>query len=137
LRVSLGIAYPERNLVRINSILQSENLGDVLEEVICHEAAHIAAYHLYGPKIKSHGPEWKELVTKAGFLPRTKLSCDLIEPQLKSPSQLYVHTCLICQSNRASKKPQPQWRCIECQESGLEGRLQIQSQPISGVSENA
>ena len=137
MRVSLGIAYPERNLVRINTILQSENLAHILEEVICHEVAHIAAYHLYGPKIKSHGPEWKDLVTKAGFHPRTRLSCDLIEPQLRSPSQHYVHTCLICQSSRISNKPQSRWRCIECQESGLPGELQIQSHPISGVSENA
>jgi predicted SprT family Zn-dependent metalloprotease len=137
LRVTLGIAYPKRNLVRLNIILQQPELAHLLEEVVCHEVAHIAAYHLHGPKIKIHGPEWRDLIIKAGFQPRTTLSSDFIQQPLAPSSHQYAHTCLVCQSSRLSAKPQPKWRCAECQEAGLDGVLRMQSHPNSGALHDA
>jgi len=33
-------------------------IGDPLEEVLCHELAHVAVYRLHGRAARTHGPEW-------------------------------------------------------------------------------
>jgi predicted SprT family Zn-dependent metalloprotease len=45
---------------------------DLLVEAVCHGLAHDAAYRLHGPFARPHGPEWKRLVTRAGFSSRTR-----------------------------------------------------------------
>jgi hypothetical protein len=47
-------------------------LRDLLEEVLCHELAHVAVYRLHGRAVRPHGPEWKGLVAAAGFKPRAR-----------------------------------------------------------------
>jgi len=48
LRRSLGRAYPERKLIRLSRLLQEPQYASLFEEVLCHEVAHIAAFHLHG-----------------------------------------------------------------------------------------
>jgi hypothetical protein len=45
----------------------------LLQEVLCHEMAHLATRELHGRNVRPHGPEWKALMTSAGFEPRTRL----------------------------------------------------------------
>jgi predicted metal-dependent hydrolase len=68
---SLGRCYPDRKLIRIAQFVREES-DALVQEVLCHEAAHIAAHHLYGSSIRPHGPEWKALMQKAGFPPSVK-----------------------------------------------------------------
>jgi SprT protein len=53
---SLGRCYPDRRLIRISSHLQSAPDG-LLQEVLCHEMAHLAARELHGRNVRPHGPE--------------------------------------------------------------------------------
>jgi hypothetical protein len=69
---SLGRAFPEKRLIRIASFLSTAD-EPLLEEILCHEMAHLATRELYGLKSRPHGPEWKALMVKAGFEPRTRL----------------------------------------------------------------
>ena len=69
---SLGRAYPERGLVRIAAPLAHGPAG-FLDEVLCHEAAHIAVYRLHGRSVRPHGVEWKSLMRVAGYEPSTRL----------------------------------------------------------------
>lgn len=131
LRRSLGRAYPERNLIRLSVLLQNADYAELFDEVLCHEAAHIAVFHLYGNSVLIHGPEWKELVQIAGFQPRLSQEAELLGTCRDSQGVEYVHTCPICHTTRTSKRPQPNWRCVPCQQSGLDGVLVIQSRPKS------
>ena len=68
---SLGRCYPDRKLIRIARFVLEES-DELFQEVLCHEAAHLAAYHLHGRSIRPHGHEWKALVQKAGYPPAVR-----------------------------------------------------------------
>ena len=68
---SLGRCYPDRKLIRIARFVLEES-AELFQEVLCHEAAHLAAYHLYGRSIRPHGQEWKALMQKAGYAPTVR-----------------------------------------------------------------
>lgn len=127
LRRSLGMAYPQRSLVRLNPLLRQPSYAALFEEALCHEAAHVVAYHLFGPEAKAHGPEWQALVRQAGYTPRRGYETDL-EGAFDGPTRVrYEHACSICRSVRVSSRPQPRWRCVACCEAGLSGELTIRS----------
>lgn len=69
---SLGRAYPERRLIRIAAPLL-RGPAPFLDEVLCHEAAHIVVFEKHGRAAKPHGAEWKNLMQVAGFEPATRL----------------------------------------------------------------
>lgn len=48
LRRSLGRAYPERDLVRLSELLKEPPYEQLFDEVLCHELAHVAVFHLHG-----------------------------------------------------------------------------------------
>jgi predicted SprT family Zn-dependent metalloprotease len=66
---SLGKAYPQRTLIRLNPSLLDPKDDRRLKEVACHEAAHLAVYRRFGRAAQPHGPEWQRLVELAGFEP--------------------------------------------------------------------
>ena len=68
---SLGRCYPDRILIRIATFVLDES-DKLFEEVLCHEAAHLAAYHFHGKSIRPHGHEWKSLMVQAGYPPSVR-----------------------------------------------------------------
>ena len=86
LRSSLGRCTPARNDLRIAAFLLDAP-ESLLKEVLCHEAAHIAVYELYGRSAKAHGTEWRELMQLAGFKPRVRIPDNELDsiPKLCSP----------------------------------------------------
>ncbi len=68
---SLGRCYPDRKLIRVARFVLDES-EDLFQEVLCHEAAHVAAYHLHGRTIRPHGREWKALIQMAGYPPSAR-----------------------------------------------------------------
>jgi SprT protein len=131
---SLGRCYPDKRLIRIASSLQGlEGAPDgLLQEVLCHEMAHLAVRELHGRSVRPHGAEWKALVVAAGFEPRTRLPSpsEVREPRRRHRSRyLYVHRCPVCQLSRAARRSMRRWRCAACVGSGLEGRLTITRYP--------
>ena len=129
LRRSLGRAYPERGLVRLSLLLKEPQYALLFDEVLCHEAAHVATFRIHGNQAASHGPEWEELVRLAGYEPRSCYKTDALPEPQNRDSVRYEHVCPICHASRTAKRPQPQWRCVACQAAGLEGELIIQSRP--------
>ena len=45
------------------------------------------------------------------------------------PRMLYQHRCPVCSASRVARRPVRRWRCRACRESGLEGALEISTQP--------
>ncbi|MFH1763631.1 MAG: SprT family zinc-dependent metalloprotease [Gemmatimonadota bacterium] len=71
LRSSLGNCRPIQGRIRLAAHLENGN-GELLEEVLCHELAHVAVYRLHGRRVRPHGPEWRKLVSAAGFEARAR-----------------------------------------------------------------
>ena len=133
MRRSVGRCYPNRGVIRLAARLL-EGGADLLDEALAHEAAHIAVHRLYGPGRKPHGKEWQALMRNAGFEPRSKrvMTCWTIPSEPASPqSTIWVHRCPVCQMTRVAHRPIRAWLCSSCRAAGLDGRLEITSQPRS------
>jgi predicted SprT family Zn-dependent metalloprotease len=129
LHTSLGRCVPSRGLVRMNRRLL-ELQPRLLEEVLCHELAHVAVFERYGHLCRPHGPEWAALMRAAGFTPRVRarLGHDVERVVAPEPKRrpLYEHRCPVCQAARLACRRVPQWRCAACLRAGLDGRLVIE-----------
>ena len=71
LRRALGRCSPRSGSIRLNPALLDAD-PEVLREVVCHEAAHAAAWLLHGRQARPHGREWKALMRQAGYEPRVR-----------------------------------------------------------------
>jgi predicted SprT family Zn-dependent metalloprotease len=126
LRTSLGRCRPASGRITLSARLLSD-LRHVLEEALCHEAAHFVARARHGSGIKPHGVEWQDLVRQAGFRPRRVIGAVLGDQrqELHVESKRYAHRCPVCQSVRFAKRPVGSWRCFDCRENGLPGLLVV------------
>jgi predicted SprT family Zn-dependent metalloprotease len=125
LRSRLGRATPAARTVTLHAALASAP-RPLLREVLCHEAAHVAVYWLHGADVRPHGPEWADLVRRAGYKPLTRLPTEL--PRIAPPrraARRYEHLCPVCQVVRIAGRSMPRWRCQACVEAGLSGKLEI------------
>jgi predicted SprT family Zn-dependent metalloprotease len=122
-----GRCYVKERLITIAERLREMPLA-ILEEVLCHECAHLAASQLFGGNCRPHGPEWAQLVRSAGFEPRRRLVLDknAISTPNRQRSYVYVHSCPVCQTQRVARRMVRTWRCAGCRSSGLNGLLEIQ-----------
>jgi predicted SprT family Zn-dependent metalloprotease len=97
-------------------------------EILCHELAHAAVMHIHGKTVKPHGPEWRELVCRAGYKPRARRLADkssTVPTSRTSSRSVYEHRCSVCQALRYGMVPVRKWRCAECVSLGLPGHLTI------------
>ena len=124
---SLGRCVPSTGVIRLDSRLAG-GPPELLEQVLCHEAAHAAAFELHGPGIRAHGPEWKSLMRLAGHPPRASiLLAGRLPRRLRraAPRQRFLHRCPVCGAQRVASYRESRWRCARCLGRGLEGRLVI------------
>lgn len=125
----LSRSWGRTNLDRHTISLAPElkNNAELLDAVLCHELAHIAAYILVGHSERPHGPTWQRLVADAGHRSAARLADDTIAPSSRhAESRRYLHRCPICDFSRRARKPMPSWRCSDCVVSGLDGVLIIE-----------
>jgi predicted SprT family Zn-dependent metalloprotease len=135
MRSSLGGFWPTEKLIRITDVL-FEAPPHLLEEVLCHEAAHAAAHLLHGERVRSHGREWKELMRKAGLAPRVRIPTRELGGAAQRAARkrwLWEHRCPVCRAHRLAGRPVRQWRCGPCRAAGRHGRLVITRRPASVV----
>jgi SprT protein len=124
LKRSLGRVNSRSGRITLHAGLSSAP-RDMTLEVLCHEAAHIAAYLIHGPSAKPHGPEWRGLVQAAGYLPVTRLQCQLV-PKPKptgatSPRRIY--RCPVCQATYSTKRRSSTLHCDSCLKDGVTSLL--------------
>jgi len=128
LRRSLALCYEDRLLIRLHVALARPANAELLREIVCHEAAHIAARTLHGRDVPPHGSEWAALVDRMGYLPRL----DFRTPAERRgrdgrrlPPVVFEHACESCRVARVSSTPDRRWRCARCISLGRSGRLSI------------
>ena len=87
---SLGVCYPRRGTVRLAAYLQTAE-RPLVEEVLCHEMAHLAARELHGDRVRPHGREWKTLDGSRRLCPQNATCCagrSAANTQAKETAQL-------------------------------------------------
>jgi len=136
-RRSLGAYHPKHSQITLASWLLDDapyaHPHPLLEEVLCHEAAH-AAVHLVGAGHGSrsgprpHGPEWRGFMIAAGVEPRVRIPEGLMPEGIRARTaagKTWEHRCLSCQAVRMARIRVTRWRCRRCVEKGGSGRLGI------------
>jgi predicted SprT family Zn-dependent metalloprotease len=126
LRATAGRCTPATGRIVLSAALL-DGPETRLVEVLCHEAAHLAAHLRHGRAASSHGKDWAALVVKAGFEPERRIRLPIAQSKRSAPRGRYsvLHTCPVCQTIRPAKRAVPQWRCAECVAAGLTGELII------------
>ncbi len=125
---SLGRADIVRGRVTLHPALLDRPDG-LLDEVIVHELAHLAAARLNGSRrIRPHGQEWRELMTSAGYTPRatTRVPGWPASPPSPRRRSSWRHTCTACRAWRVAGRPMRRWRCARCLDAGHGGELTIE-----------
>ncbi len=130
LRRAWGRANLDRRTVTLAAVLEDD--PSLLESVLCHELAHIAAYILVGRSERSHGVTWQRLVTEAGYRPSPRLSDGAAAHPAQRTRRHYLHRCPVCGFSRRAGKPMTTWRCADCVAAGLEGDLVITEEQRAG-----
>lgn len=84
MRSSLGRAYLERRLVRLNHLLLEPGREALLDEVFCHEVAHLVVHERHGRRASPHGREWRALLRSVGSPVRVTIpreECAFLPPE--------------------------------------------------------
>lgn len=125
---ALGRCTPRSGSIRLNPGLLDAP-PESLREVVCHEAAHVAAWLVHGRCTRPHGREWRNLMRLAGYEPRVRWAEGSVPLAVRRrrPAVVYIHACPVCGANWAAKRRVSQWRCAACVDAGLDGRLVIAS----------
>jgi predicted SprT family Zn-dependent metalloprotease len=103
LTTTAGRAFMRRGLVELNPTLL-RRAPDQLPAVLAHEAAHIAAFRLFGANIPAHGRHWRSLMRLAGHEPAVTHDIPLDDaapavPRARPRTRrryLYLRVCEAC-----------------------------------------
>lgn len=85
-----GSAQLQKNHLKFNPVLLSENVQHFLDDVVPHEVSHLVVYQLYG-RVRPHGHEWQTTMKEVfGLVPKSTHSLDVSNVQGK----LFDYVCL-------------------------------------------
>lgn len=98
---------------------------ELLQQVICHELAHIVASRRTGRTERPHGSTWQRLMLSAGYEPSLRLPPKEVSPNGSRQAHRFVHLCSVCGFTRIARKRMTQWRCADCVAAGLDGHLLV------------
>lgn len=124
-------SWARTNLSTNAITLASELRGDRerLNDVLCHELAHVVSHERVGRTEGPHGPTWRRLVLDAGGDPSVRLADSrATSTKAASATRRFLHRCPVCDFSRTARKPTPSWRCADCVAAGLSGELFVTEQ---------
>lgn len=115
LSTTAGRAFVKSGRIELNPSLLAKSL-DQIDVVLTHEAAHVAAFRLFGAKIPSHGRHWRSLMRNAGQEPDVthKMPVDDVRKRRTRRAHfLYLRMCGSC-GERAVLEQVRYGRCPGC-----------------------
>jgi predicted SprT family Zn-dependent metalloprotease len=101
LTTTAGRAFQKRGRIELNPTVLAR-APDQLAMVLVHEAAHIAAFRLFGANIPAHGRHWRSLMRLAGHEPAVThdIPVDDLRPaasaRRRRASFVYLRVCDAC-----------------------------------------
>lgn len=131
LRRSLGTYRSDRSEITLAAWLL-DGPSELLDEVLCHEAAHAAVHLAHGQDVRPHGREWQGLMVKVGMRPRIQIPVSELPASRQSSSvgaDVWEHRCPVCQATRLARTRVSRWRCRRCRDEGRSGELVIEKVP--------
>lgn len=121
MRSTAGVAFPTRDLVRLNPRLRE--FGDEeIDRTLRHELAHLLAHERAGRRrIAPHGPEWRRACRDLG-VPDEKRTHDLPLPR-RAVARRHHYRCPACGMRIARVKPLKRGSaCLHCCRTKNRGR---------------
>jgi predicted SprT family Zn-dependent metalloprotease len=119
LTTTAGRAFQRQGRVELNPTLLAR-APDQLPMVLVHEAAHIAAFRLFGANIAAHGRHWRSLMRLAGHEPSVThdIPVDDLRPagsraRRVRRSYVYLRVCDRC-GDRQLLEALRYGRCADC-----------------------
>ncbi|HEX6813279.1 MAG TPA: SprT-like domain-containing protein [Planctomycetota bacterium] len=112
LTTTAGRAFVRNGRIELNPTLLA-HAPDQLPMVLTHEAAHIAAFRLFGPNIQAHGRHWRSLMRLAGHAPEVTHKIPLRAVRLNRRRCVYLRVCEHC-GDRAIQNAVRYGRCQGC-----------------------
>ena len=86
LRRSLGRCDTTSGWVSLHPGLEHGSTA-LLQEVLCHELAHMAVRLTVRRRVRPHGAEWARLMRTAGYVPRARMKLEAIPPDMRRALQ--------------------------------------------------
>jgi predicted SprT family Zn-dependent metalloprotease len=102
LQTTAGRAFAAENRIELNP----ELLGDWPDEIpaiLGHEAAHVAAHRLFGPRVAAHGRHWRALMRLVGLPPEIAHDMPVRTAARRRRSFLYLRICARCGERRVAR----------------------------------
>lgn len=127
----LSKTWARTNLSTNTVTLASELSGDRerLNDVLCHELAHVVSHERVGRAEGPHGPTWRRLVLDAGGDPSVRLADrNAATTKATGVPRRFLHRCPVCDFSRIARRPISAWRCADCVAAGLSGELIVTEQ---------
>ncbi|MFY9341950.1 MAG: SprT family zinc-dependent metalloprotease [Planctomycetota bacterium] len=120
LTTTAGRAFQRNGRIELNPTLLAKAPTE-LPAVLVHEAAHIAAFRLFGPNIPAHGRHWRSLMRLAGHEPAVThdIPVDDVRAAARAPARhrrrrfVYLRVCDAC-GDRALFAAMRYGRCHGC-----------------------
>lgn len=126
---SLGSYRAARDEIAL-AVWLFEGPAALLEEVLCHEAAHAAVHRVHGRSVRPHGREWRGFMERAGLRARVRIPFEELPESrraaIKQAAGSWLHRCPVCQATRLARTRVSRWRCRRCRERGLGGELRVE-----------
>lgn len=96
LSTTAGRAFVQSGRIELNPRLLAKQ-PDQIDVVLTHEAAHVAAFRLFGANIPAHGRHWRSLMRHAGQAPEVchKMPVDDLRRRRRA-RYLYLRLCASC-----------------------------------------
>ncbi len=126
LRSTLARCRAAAGRITLRADLRNNRSGR-LEVVLCHELAHVAVHRLHGTGVDRTARSGNASSPWRGeprVYTRERVRSRRVTPRTVR-SAVYEHRCPVCQTMRLARRPVGQWRCAECLDAGLEGRLVV------------
>lgn len=116
LSTTAGRAFVRGGRIELNPHLLSRS-PDQIDPVLVHEAAHVAAFRLFGDNIPAHGRHWRSLMRLAGAEPEVTHSMPVDDLRRGRrpvrPRYVYLRLCDGC-GERVLQQQVRYGRCQRC-----------------------
>lgn len=116
LTTTAGRAFVRRGHIELNPRVLARAV-DQVDMVLTHEAAHVAAFRLFGDAAADHGRHWRGLMRLAGHAPEVTHKIpvdDLRRQRRRRPRYVYLRLCGAC-GDRLLASAVRYGRCAGCE----------------------